>query len=300
METALASLESRLREQPDDVEGWLLLARSYRAMARFDDMRRATSSAFALAPTSPDVMVEHAEAITLNGPTRRFEGEALQLLQGALDADANHQKALWLLGVAELQAGQPAQAAARWERLRELLPAGDPVAARIEEQIAAARAQASGESPTPAGTAASPASGAGAGSALPASGAATSVAGNDGQAVAADGPRILVTVTVSDELRDRVAAGDTLFVFVRSPGGGPPLAIRRIDGPSFPANVALSAADRMIEGMQLREGAEVSVGARISKSGQATPQAGDLQATPATLTLAATHTIALHIDQVVE
>jgi cytochrome c-type biogenesis protein CcmH len=308
METALATLESRLREQPDDVEGWLLLARSYRAMARFNDMRRATSSAFALAPDSPDVMVEHAEAITLNAPTRRFEGEALQLLQAALATDADHHKALWLLGVAELQSGRPAQAAAHWERLRGLLPPGDPVAARIDEQIAAARAQATNGPVTPGSMPPGGTGSATEGSAAapPQSGAAgtiadgASAAGNGEGADAGDGPRVLVTVTLSDALRDRLSAGDTLFVFARNPAGGPPLAIRRIDSPAFPATVTLSTADRMIEGMQLSEGAEVSIGARISKSGQATPQPGDLEAAPATLTLNATHTLALDIDRLVE
>lgn len=300
METALATLESRLREQPDDVEGWLLLARSYRAMARFDDMRRATSSAFALAPGSPDAMVEHAEAITLTSPTRRFEGEALQLLQDASATDPNHQKALWLLGVAELQSGQPADAAARWTRLRELLPPGDPVAARIDEQIAAARAQANGATPAPETTASTGAANAGAGATQDVTSSESTAGPGTSPADAADGPRVLVTVTLDDALHDRLAAEDTLFVFARNPGGGPPLAIRRVDGPSFPATITLTAADRMIEGMQLRQGAEVSIGARISKTGQATPQPGDLQATAATLTLDAMHTLTLHVDQVVE
>lgn len=297
MSAAVTSLEERLRSAPDDVAGWLLLARSYRAMERFPDMLRATASAFALEPANPDVMVEQAEAITLNTPTRRFEGDARKLLDDALTADATHQKTLWLLGVAELQAERFPEAVIYWQRLRALLPDGDVVAQRVDEQIAAAQARAMGGSTPPMAAGATPAPSSGAASGNLANPTApSSNSGND----AASGPQILVTVNIADELAARVVAGDTLFVFVRSPAGGPPLAIRRIDAPTFPASITLTQSDRMLEGMQIETGADVSIGARVSKSGQAQAQPGDLQAASAPLTLAATNTLALRIDTVVD
>lgn len=284
MGNAVASLEARLREQPDDVPGWLLLARSYRAMERFDDALRATSSAFALTPESPDVMAEHAETLTLNTSTRRFDGQARQLLDEALAIDPNHQKTLWLIGIAELQAERYPEAVTYWQRLRALLPDGSSVAAGIDQQIAAAQARAAGTQGMPA---MSPA-----GNAAPAP--------SEPAANAVSGPQILVTVAIAPELEDRMAASDTLFVFVRSPVGGPPLAIRRIDGPTLPASITLTQADRMLEGMQIETGADVSVGARLSKSGQAQAQPGDLQASPSTLTLGASNTMELVIDSIVE
>lgn len=292
MEAAIASLQARLAQDPDDVEGWLLLARSFRATEQFAQMQRATASALALAPGSPDVLVEHAEAVTLDSPERRFAGPARALLEQALATDPNHQKALWLLGIAELQAARPAEAVVWWQRLRALLPDGDPVAQRVDQQIAQARAQA-GASSTPM---APPAATAGAG---PAAGAGDG-AGSDAAAADAGAPQLLVTVTLAPALQDQVAAGDTLFVFVRAPGGGPPLAIRRIDAPTFPVSVTLGPADRMLAGVQMTTGAEVIVGARISRSGQAQPQPGDLDGEPATLTLAASGTLALAIDRTVE
>lgn len=276
MAEAVAGLEARLRDEPDDVPGWLLLARSYRTMERFDDALRATSSAYALAPQSPDVLVEHAEATTLASPTRRFDEQTRPLLDAALAADPAHQKALWLLGIAELQAERYSQAVTYWERLRAGMDDG-PMAARIDEQIAAARARAGDAAPAPARE--------------------TEVAAS---ADADDGPQLLVTVEIDDAMRERVAAGDVLFVFVRAPGGGPPLAIRRIDAPTFPASIALSQADRMLAGAQMEAGAEVEVVARVSKSGQAQPQTGDLQAEPLRLTLGARSTTALRIDRVVD
>jgi cytochrome c-type biogenesis protein CcmH len=284
MATAIASLEARLAQAPDDVEGWLLLARSYRATEQFAQMQRATASALALAPGSPDVLVEHAEASTLNSPERRFAGPARELLEQALATDGNHQKALWLLGIAELQADRPAQAVVWWQRLRTLLADGDPVAQRVDQQIAQAQAQAGMPvAPTPA---------------APATGNDPAAApGADAPPAPGDAPQLLVTVTLAPALQDRVGAGDTLFVFVRAPGGGPPLAIRRVDAPTFPATLTLGPADRMLAGVQMSTGAEVVVGARISRSGQAQAQPGDLDGEPAALTLAASGTLALTIDR---
>ena len=282
MTEAVASLEARLREQPDDVDGWLLLARSYRAIERFDDALRATSSAYALAPRSPDVMAEHAELMTLNTPTRRFDGEARRLLDEALAINANHQKTLWLLGIAEFQAERYSDAVTYWQRLRALIPDGSSVAAGVDEQIAAAQARA------------------GSGESSPAAVATANESSDTRQDMAVNEPRLLVTVDIDPSLRERIAASDTLFIFVRAPAGGPPLAIRRIDGPALPARVTLTQNDRMLEGMQIEVGAEVSVGARLSKTGQALAQPGDLQTTVHTLTLAATNTVELVIDSVVE
>jgi cytochrome c-type biogenesis protein CcmH len=285
MAAAIASLEARLAEDPDDVEGWLLLARSYRATEQFAQMQRATASALALAPGSPDVLVEHAESTTLNSAERRFAGPARDLLEQALATNPNPQKALWLLGIAELQAGRPAEAVAWWQRLRTLLDDADPVAQRVDQQIAQAQAQAGMPVAPPLAPAA-----AAAGAGEPAG----------AEAAQADAPQLLVTVTLAPALQASVGAGDTLFVFVRAPGGGPPLAIRRVDAPTFPVSLTLGPADRMLAGVQMSTGAEVIVGARISRSGQAQPQPGDLDGEPATLTLAASGTLALAIDRAVE
>ncbi len=257
MDQAIASLEQRLRAQPDNVDGWLLLARSYRATERFADMQRATSSAMALAPTMPDVQVEHAEALALNSASRRFDGQSRSLLEQALATDDRHQKALWLLGISELQDGRNDEGLAYWQRLRDLLQPDDPIALRIDEQIAAARARGGpGALATAAQTPATP------------------EASDD----PVDGPHVRITVELDPSLSERLHPGDTLFVFARSPAGGPPLAIRRIGSPQFPVTVTLSQNERMIEGLQLQAGAEVALGARISRAGNAQAQSGDLQA----------------------
>lgn len=295
MAQAVASLEQRLQQEPDQLEGWLLLARSYRAMERFDDMLRATSSAMTLAPDEPQVLVEHAEAVALAGPGRRLDGEARQLLERALTLDPQQHKALWLTGIAELQDDNPLAAIAYWQRLRGLLEPGDPVLASLDRQIAAARdraglpAQEQGD-----GQDAGP----------EATGSAGPVAGSDGRGPAtdtpgADEPQIQVQVALDPGLAERVGPGDTLFVFARAPQGGPPLAIRRVAEPRFPVTVTLGPAHRMIDGVQLRRGEPVLLQARVSRSGQAQPEAGDLEAEPLPLTPAARESVRLQINRIV-
>lgn len=305
IEQAVAALEQRLRQSPDDIQGWLLLARTYRSLERFDDMMRATSSAFALAPQTPDVMAEHAEAMTLASSGRRFGQQARELLESALGIDSQHQKSLWLLGVAELQAQRTAEAVAYWRRLRSLIADDDPVARSIDQQIANALAMSGDHPETAAASEESPTN-------VPVDASAThaddsaSDSANDNTADRANdsdasGPQLTVTIAIEDTLRTSVAPGDTLFVFVRSPAGGPPLAIKRIAGPSFPVVVMLSQADRMLDGIQMELGSDVTVGARLSKSGQAQPQPGDIEtSTPTTLRLESKGEIALRLNRVVE
>lgn len=279
MESALAGLEQRLRDEPTNIDGWLLLARSYRSLERFEDMLRATSSAFALAPAQPEVLVEHAEARALASADRRLAGEPRALVEQALAIDPTQQKGLWLLGIAQQQDGDDAGAAATWTRLRALLPAGEPVVARLDEQIAAARRRAGLD--------------AGAAPAQPGS--------RGGEAGPAPvGPQIAVEVVLDPAVAAQAPQGATLFVIARAPGGGPPLAIHRVDAPRFPLVVSLSQADRMLDGIQLEDGASVLVSARLSRSGQAQPAAGDLEAAPRAMVVGEVRALSLALDRIVD
>lgn len=276
MESALAGLEQRLRDEPTNIDGWLLLARSYRSLERFEDMLRATSSAYALAPAQPEVLVEHAEALALTSPDRRLGGRPRELVEQALALDASQQKGLWLLGIARQQDGDAAGAAETWTRLRALLPEGDPVVARLDEQIAAERQRAG---LAPAATSAQDA--------------------EDGGTLAVQGPQIAVEVVLDDAVAAQAPQSATLFVIARAPGGGPPLAIRRIEAPRFPLVVSLSQADRMLDGVQIEDGASILVSARLSRSGQAQPAAGDLEAPAQEIVVGQVRALGLALDRIV-
>lgn len=263
MDTAIAQLEARLQQQPADLTGWVLLGRSYRAMQRFEDSRRAFERAMALAPDVPDVLVDYAEAITLASPTRRFGAEALDLLQRALGQDPSHERGLLLLGVARVQVDDHAGAVEAWERLDALLPpdsdARRPLRERIDESRAAAGLPVAEAPQAPAGA------------------AAPQPASSPDPAIPADG--ILITVELAPELASRVAPGAALFVLARDPAGGPaPVAVRRLPPQGFPLQIVLRDSDRMVPGTALSSLPALRLSARISQTGNAAPAAGDLEA----------------------
>lgn len=137
---AIAQMEAELQRNPGQPEGWRLLGRAYAASGQAIKARDAHARAASLAPGEPDVLVEAAEARALADPHRRFDAQAIALLERTLQLQPEHQRARWFLGIAQRQAGDPAQAARTWETL---LPMVDPrTAASLRTQIDAARSEA--------------------------------------------------------------------------------------------------------------------------------------------------------------
>lgn len=301
MDQAVQGLADKLAKNPDDVDGWVLLGRAYKSMERFADARDALKNAYDRAPNEIEIQVDYAESLALAGETRRIDGRARELLEGALKTDPNHQRALWLLGIADYQAQNYASAVARWERLRGMLPAEASVRESLDRQIADARQRGGlGAAPdAPARTAGvEPATAAGT---MPAAG--TTPAGSAsaaGTAAASSDVRLTVTVSLDPKLRDKAPAGASVFVFARAASGPPmPLAVQRLTVADLPAKVELTEAMGMLPTMKLSQFPEVVVGARISASGNAKAQSGDLQTLSAPLDVNSKAPIALVIDQVV-
>lgn len=262
VEEAIAALEARLAAEPTDLEGWVLLGRSRRAQEQFAQAEAALERAHTLAPEDPEILIDYAEAKALAGPGRRIEGESLALLERARQIDPDNARARWLLGVAAMQADRPAEAAQLWQGLFDEMPADVPARAALGRQLNDAR-QRAGLAPIDLGTAtaATPAQ------AMPAS--------TDSENA---GPRIEVAVSLDPALAPQVPEGAVLFVFARAPQGSrAPLAIQRLSAASLPATVVLTNAMGMIAGMNLASQNQVVIGARISASGNAAPQPGDLE-----------------------
>ena len=137
----LMQLEARMAAEPDDVEGWLLLGRSYRSLQRFSESRTAFEQARRLAPEDPAVAVELAEAMIFTSPPGQPDPAVNELLEEALARAPDMQKALWLAGMMAAQRGDDARAVALWERLMKLLEPGSGVANSVAEQLNAARAR---------------------------------------------------------------------------------------------------------------------------------------------------------------
>lgn len=283
MNSAVAGLAERLKQQPDDLEGWMLLGRAYKAMEQFEPARDALANAYRLAPESPDVMIEYAEALVLASSTRRFEGEPLELLQKALVLQPDSQRGLWLLGASAYQREAFTDAAQTWERLLGLLPADASPRAALLERIADARQRAG----------------------LPPLDPPPAVAANTAPAPAAEQPaagtaRLVVTVDITPELRKTVTDGDVLFVFARAAQGPRmPLAIQRLDATALPVTVTLDDSTSMMPSLTLSSTPQVVIGARISKTGDAIAKPGDLETLSDPVPNTRTDPVTLTIDRVV-
>jgi cytochrome c-type biogenesis protein CcmH len=278
MDQAIAGLEKRLEAEPENVEGWMLLGRAYKTMQRFEDARAALKRAFDLKPNDPDVMVEYAEAIALADPERDIAGEPQALLEQALADNPQHERALWLLGIGAAQVGDYTGAIARWEALLPLLGEDD---GEIREQVEAQLAEARSRAGLPAAPASAPA-------AVAAAAPAAATPPSDATApAAATGASLTIEVDIAPELAAKLAPTDVLYVFARAAEGPRmPLALQRLPGAKFPLTVKLDDSMGMMPTMKLSSVPQVVIGARVSKTGVANPQSGDLEVISAPLATA--------------
>jgi len=266
---AVTQLEAELRRDPNQPEGWRLLARAQAAQGRAEQARDAYAEAVKLAPDEPDLLVEAAEARTLAAADRRFDDQAVAMLRHALELQPMHQRARWFLGIAQRQAQQPAEAAKTWEPLLAVVDAATVESLRT--QINAARKEA-GLAPLPVAPAA------------PAS------------------PALLrVTVDIAPELKSTLKPTDALFVLARHPNGPPmPIAAKRLPVAAFPVTVDLSDSDSPMPTMKLSQAGAVEILARISRQGTASRTAGNLESAPVPAQAKAGAKYDLRIDHVVE
>lgn len=138
IEAMVQRLAARLKQQPDDVEGWRKLIRSYETLQRFDDAVAAWQRLFQLVPPGADQLTEYAVTLGM-ARGQRLSGEPEQVLERALKLDPDHVQAQALLGSAALERGDHARAIARWEALLARAPADAEVQDRIRAQIDRAR-----------------------------------------------------------------------------------------------------------------------------------------------------------------
>lgn len=138
VDQAIAALQQRLRENPSDAQGWLLLGQTYTMLKQPTEARDAYDGALKADPKNGAAMVGWAEADSLVRDDHRIEGRALELLQFAVATNPQNQKALWLLGISQFQHEQFAEASATWKKLQPLLDPDSNVAHAVAEQIAQA------------------------------------------------------------------------------------------------------------------------------------------------------------------
>ncbi|MEC5216446.1 cytochrome c-type biogenesis protein CcmH [Actimicrobium sp. GrIS 1.19] len=242
----VAGLAQRLKDRPDDVEGWTMLARSYHAMGRYPDAVAAYKHLIGLTPNNADAMADYAVAVGM-AQGKKLHGEPEQLIARALVLDPNNVKALSLSGSAAFERGDYAVAATQWEKILALVPSNSDTARLTSTGIAEARGLAGGARTAAATPSAS----------------ATTVSG---------------TVVLDPALRSRVAATDTVFIFARAAQGPRfPLAVLRRQVKDLPITFVLDDSMSVVPEAKLSGYPMLIVGARISASGSATPSAGDFE-----------------------
>jgi len=275
IEGLAARLAARLEQTPDDAQGWMMLGRSYNVIGDYDKAAKAYDRALRLVGDNAELLADYADALAM-AQGRKLAGEPYELVKRALKVDPNHYKALALAGTAEFEAGRYAAAAKYWERSVARLPPDSEFVANVRASIEEARRRA--------GLPAEPVAKA------PAQPATTAKAGAS----------ISGTVQLAPALAARVAPGDTLFVFARpEQGSRMPIAIVRASAADLPFAFELDDSMAMTPTMLLSEQKRVLIDARISKSGGAMPQPGDLQGTSKAVAPGAKGLV-LTIDKVVE
>jgi cytochrome c-type biogenesis protein CcmH len=256
IESMVNRLIDHLKAQPDDADGWQMLARTYAALGKQQPAVDAFKQAEKLRPTDPTLLADYAVAVALNN-NKDLEGEPRALIERALKANPKHPKALALAGTAAFGRKDYKLAVDYWEQLAKVEPPDSPMAEQIRESIAEARQMAGMPAAAPNSNAAAESSKAG---------------------PAAATAQVSGTVSLADKLKGRVSPDDTVFVFARAAEGSRmPLAIIRKQVKDLPFDFKLDDSLAMSPAARLSGAGKVIVGARVSKSGNAMPQSGDLQ-----------------------
>lgn len=249
----VAKLDARMRANPDDPAGWKMLGRSYAALGRFKEAAEAYGNAAARSNDDAQLFADYADTLAM-AQGQKLEGEPEKLIARALEIDPNNVKALALAGTVEFNRKDYLKAIQYWERILPVVPPGSETAQAVRASIVEAQAFAKGGPPV------------------------ASSAESAARPSAPAGAQVSGTVTLAPALAAKVAPADTVFIFARAAQGPRmPLAILRRQARDLPITFALDDSMAMAPQMKLSNFSEVVIGARVSKSAQATPQPGDLE-----------------------
>jgi cytochrome c-type biogenesis protein CcmH len=246
-----------------------MLARSYKAMGRYDDAAKAYGRAGAFIDDEPALLADYADILVAVSGT--FVGKPRELITKALKRDPDHAHALWLSGTAEFEAGKFNQAIGDWERLLKQLPPDSDEARSVQGSIAEAVSRG------------------GKAGAAPAAKAPQKVGAGD---------TVKGRVELAAALKDKAAPSDTVMVIARpADGSRMPLAVLRAKVAELPLQFTLDDKLAMSPDHAISRHKEVSIEARISKTGMANPQPGDLLSAPQTVKVGASG-IKLLVEQI--
>jgi len=252
LNTVVKKLADKMANDPNNGEGWLLLAKTYSELRRPAEADAAFAKASALVTLDASALADWADAHVMN-KDRKWDDESRKIVKRALAADPKHVKALALAGSEAFDRADYKGAIDFWKRMKAVASADSMDAKLADANIAEANAMLTGKKPA-ASASAQPAAAIGA------------VAG---------------VITLSPKLKGKVSADDTVFVVAKAPdGSGAPLAVGRYKGADFPIEFRLDDSSAIMPSRTISQFSEVLVSAKISKSGSAEPSKGDILAAP--------------------
>lgn len=268
-EQMVEKLAARLKQKPDNAEGWFMLGRSYMTLGRYAEAAQAFEQARRLVGDDPDLLLRYADALAM-AQGGKLQGKPFAMIKKALAAKPDDPTALWLAGLGYEEAGDYAQAVRLWRRLESQLQDAESLnqvrqlIGRAEKKLGHPVEAAAPAPDTPAAT---------------------------GQVA------IRVRVSLAPELADQVRPDDTVFIFARALQGPPmPLAAVRKQVKDLPLEITLDDSLAMMPQLKLSGYKQVRIGARISRSGQAISQSGDLQGEVAPVATTTTEPVSVRID----
>lgn len=268
-------LAERLQSNPDDGEGWLMLARSYSVLGRYPESAAAFGRATSLLPPSAALLADYADVVAM-AQGRRLAGEPEKIIARALSIDPRHIKSLALSGTAAFERADYPAAVRDWRTILTLVPPDSQAAQSITNSIADAERRMGG-APAAIGAAPVPAPKAPVGPAT--------VAG---------------TVTLSPEFAGKVPGDATLFVFARNTDGSRiPLAMAKVNGAKLPYTFKLDDSMSMAPNVKLSSATSVIIGARLSRTGDAIAKPGDFEGYSAPVALG-TGNVSVNIGSIVK
>jgi len=238
------TLAEKLQDKPDNLQGWVMLGRTYRTLENFDAALRAYDSALKLSDDD-DLKLERIEVIAMQRQGQ-FEGEPWNVIREVLQRDPQHFGALLTAGSASYAEGKFADALKYWEQARKPLDANNPDLAGLESAISTVRERL-GMPPAKAAPAAT------------------------------SGLNVTGQVSLSASLKSKASPNDVVFIYATPANGDRmPLAIFKTTVSQLPFNFTLDDSTAMAPDRKLSAAGEVMVKVRVTKSGNAMPQSGDL------------------------
>jgi len=251
VEDMVAKLAERLKNEPDNAEGWFMLARSYMSLNRYKEAVDALEKTNELVPDNPVIMLRYADALVMQRGGQ-FSGKPFEIIKRAVELDPENHTGLWLIGMGYEEQGAYKKAISYWSKLLPLLT-DEQSKAQVQKLISQAKRKA--------GITVSEDS-------------ETVVVTKETQAVKS----IAVSVSIDENKLKTVSENDVVFIFARALQGPPmPLAVVRKQVKDLPIDVTLDDSMAMMDSMKLSSFKQVQIVARVSTSGTAKVQSGDLE-----------------------